>query len=308
MSALPDPNPNPNPNPHSDWTIVSYRRNRNGRNRAGRTSNPFFSMEALTLDPVPPSPWTPTDPSTSRELEAEVLSKIQFTMHRLETSRFYARVLDRLQSPKVQSGVSHALSSASELPMVIYGIGNIATSEISRIQLAFALLLRDKLPITSMEIFDPVLSGSECAVLKSLGLSVLAENEKGRRVVSAPTLFFLPHCDAALYDNLLSANWEPARLNRIVLLGNSFAEYAFYLSWVEEKYKSDKPKIVAPYAMAVRQYVREVALEERQDDLKRKGDSDEDSALVGALWSTSWHFFDLEDGTVLNVQHSQIRS
>ncbi|KAM0953641.1 putative SRR1-like protein [Dioscorea sansibarensis] len=115
-------------------------------------------------------------------------------------------------------------------------------------------------------------------------------------------MFFLPHCDAALYDNLLSANCDLARLNRIVLLGNSFAEYAFYLSWVEEKHASEKPRVVAPYAMAVRQFVREVALEEGQDELQRKCESDEDSVVAGALWSTSWHFFELEDGTVLNIQ------
>ncbi|KAJ0979392.1 hypothetical protein J5N97_014866 [Dioscorea zingiberensis] len=290
----------PNPYPNAGWTIVSHR-----RHRGCRPSNPNPEMEALNVDPVPPSPWTPMDPCTSPELESKILCKIKSTIHQLKNSRFYARVLDRLRCAEIQSSICRALSPASGLPMVIYGIGRLASDDFPRIQLALALLLREELPITSIEVFDPVLSASECAVLKTLGLTVLVENEMGRRVVSAPTLFFLPHCDAALYDNLLSANWEPARLNSIVLLGNSFEAYAHYLSWAGEHYGSEKPRVMARHVMAVRQYVREVAMEERQEEWKTRHNGnrkkDEESVLESALWDTSWHFFELEDGANMDI-------
>lgn len=36
----------------------------------------------------------------------------------------------------------------------------------------------------------------------------------------------MPHCEAALYDAVLAKNWSATGLSRLVILGNSFAEYA----------------------------------------------------------------------------------
>ena len=38
----------------------------------------------------------------------------------------------------------------------------------------------------------------------------------------APTLFFLPHCEAELCDNLIAANAAAHALGRVAVLGNSF--------------------------------------------------------------------------------------
>ena len=40
------------------------------------------------------------------------------------------------------------------------------------------------------------------------------------------TLFFMPHCEQFLYDAVLAANMRRLALPRVVLVGNSFAEYA----------------------------------------------------------------------------------
>ena len=48
-------------------------------------------------------------------------------------------------------------------------------------------------------------------------------NEYGRRTIDRPTLFFLPHCPAVLLNNILSANWTTANLNKILILGDSFS-------------------------------------------------------------------------------------
>lgn len=50
-------------------------------------------------------------------------------------------------------------------------------------------------------------------------------NEGGARRVCVPTLFYLPHCEGALCDALLGANWESGRLPLLAVLGNSFGTY-----------------------------------------------------------------------------------
>ena len=54
-------------------------------------------------------------------------------------------------------------------------------------------------------------------------MQVLTQNEHGRRVATAPTLFYLPHCEASLCCNILEAN--AACLERVAILGNSFKLY-----------------------------------------------------------------------------------
>ena len=56
-----------------------------------------------------------------------------------------------------------------------------------------------------------------------LVMQALAQNEHGRRTATAPTLFYLPHCEAPLCCNILEAN--AACLERIAILGNSFKLY-----------------------------------------------------------------------------------
>ncbi|KAJ0979393.1 hypothetical protein J5N97_014867 [Dioscorea zingiberensis] len=200
----------PNLYPNAGWTIVSNRR----RHRRCRPSNPNPEMEALNVDPVPPSPWTPMDPCTSPELESKILCKIKSTIHQLKNSRFYAGVLDRLRCVEIQSGISRTLSSASGLPMVIYGIGRLASADFPRIQLALALLLHDELPIASIEVFDPVLYASRYAIFENhrapRGFSGGNEIEAAGECPDYLALFFLPHCDLRPHhDNLLGVNWEP---------------------------------------------------------------------------------------------------
>jgi len=40
------------------------------------------------------------------------------------------------------------------------------------------------------------------------------------------TLYYMPHCEQALYDGVLTACVRLRSLHRVALLGNSFAEYA----------------------------------------------------------------------------------
>ncbi|XP_032739166.1 SRR1-like protein [Lontra canadensis] len=108
---------------------------------------------------------------------------------------------------------------------VCYGIGNFATCVIARHQLTFLLLFLEKcqIPRRHCWVYDPLFSQLELAVLKSLGVTVLSENEEGRRSVHGErTIFYMPHCGTALYNNLLCSNWSVDALAKMLIIGNSF--------------------------------------------------------------------------------------
>lgn len=58
--------------------------------------------------------------------------------------------------------------------------------------------------------------------MRSFCMQVLDADEQGQRVAAAPTLFYLPHCEAELCDNLLAANVAARTLRRVGVLGNCF--------------------------------------------------------------------------------------
>jgi hypothetical protein len=48
--------------------------------------------------------------------------------------------------------------------------------------------------------------------------------QEGKRGVSGEcTVFYMPHCGTALYNNLLWSNWTPDALSSMLIIGNSFA-------------------------------------------------------------------------------------
>ncbi|XP_062944015.1 SRR1-like protein [Cynocephalus volans] len=111
------------------------------------------------------------------------------------------------------------------LKCVCYGIGKFATCVIARNQLAFLLLLLEKyqIPRSHCWVYDPLFSQLEIAVLNHLGMSVLSENEEGKRsICGEPTIFYMLHCGTALYNNLLWSNWSLDALSKMVIIGNSF--------------------------------------------------------------------------------------
>jgi hypothetical protein len=110
--------------------------------------------------------------------------------------------------------------------MVCYGIGHFGVSRASALQAALAVLLHKCLHIRGpLLMYDPVLTDSEKWAANELGFTLLTVNEVGLRTVSAPTLFFMPHCGRRLYSNVLRANWDPSRLAQVLIIGNSFESY-----------------------------------------------------------------------------------
>ncbi|CAI8600801.1 unnamed protein product [Vicia faba] len=99
------------------------------------------------------------------------------------------------------------LGSETSMQMVMYGIGSIELYEPSCLQLSIAMSMkRDLNLIGNIEVFDHVLFVTEFRVLEALGCSVISINEHRKQEAVKPTMFFMPRCEAELYNNLLQAN------------------------------------------------------------------------------------------------------
>ena len=152
---------------------------------------------------------------------------IDDAVRELQASLFYQRLTASLAAAVLLSPAAPLLPSLRHL--VIYGLGSLEQPGAVHIlyQAALASLLPGLLPALSSppEAYDPVFGPLDAAVLPLLGLSLTALNEEGRRVAHQPTLFFMPHCEAELADNLIAVNTGAGTLGNVVILGNSFAQY-----------------------------------------------------------------------------------
>ncbi|CAN0917032.1 Protein SENSITIVITY TO RED LIGHT REDUCED 1 [Linum grandiflorum] len=202
------------------WTIVLPRSNRR-------------SKKLPKLKPLEEQgrSWIPADTKCDEERQSKLVQKMVVCMRRVEKSAFGQKFLEQMQSQEITDRFHKVLGSEQKMQMVIYGIGSIESHETPRLQLSIALLMKTNFSwIGDVEVFDPVLSATECRVMEVLGCSVLSVNEQGERRAAKPTLFYMPHCEAGLYNNLLRANWEVEALNRVALFGNSFQVYREYAS------------------------------------------------------------------------------
>ncbi|XP_052166296.1 protein SENSITIVITY TO RED LIGHT REDUCED 1-like [Oryza glaberrima] len=123
-------------------------------------------------------------------------------------------------------------------------------------ELALTALLRCDLLLFPPEssahadLFNPVLSSVECTATAALGFSLPGVNDGYRRRVDEPILFYMPHCEASLYDALLAANWEPPSLLRhVCMMGNSFHNYA-----IQAEENRSGPATKAKHVLAAEQF------------------------------------------------------
>ena len=108
--------------------------------------------------------------------------------------------------------------------VVCYGVGNFSKGRRSSplYQLAFILSIANE--SSRIQYFDPCTTETELDLLQGLtNIDLIANNERGFRSVEQETLFFMPHCPAQLYNNVLLANW--ANLDKVVIFGNSLSAY-----------------------------------------------------------------------------------
>ena len=149
---------------------------------------------------------------------------------------------------RIKQRTLETCESETLFEVICYGLGSPTNSKNSLYQLTLLVMLRklfchiqsDESGIATNDyflkendhfsdlslsyIFDPVFSEDDHILLEKLGFTVLKINEEARRQSNASiSLFYMIHCTAEMYENLLQANWEPDKLSSIILVGNSIS-------------------------------------------------------------------------------------
>ena len=131
---------------------------------------------------------------------------------------------DGLYWRKVQLDLHMVLKDEQAIEVICFGLGSIDDSLSSRYQLALLQLVIEGLPVGKLSFFDPVFNAADKKLLaESYKFNLLDANSQCmHRVSKTTTIFYMPHCGKALYNNLLYSNWSPSCLSKLVILGNDF--------------------------------------------------------------------------------------
>ncbi|XP_042904889.1 SRR1-like protein [Parasteatoda tepidariorum] len=210
------------------FKFVSYKKGRKGRTSVVASHGKRVDSKCMS-----------SNLESSRhfiKLDQERITSLQFDLEKSEffndlkkslSSIFTKQTLKTKGSDLSESISAISLSEAGKEPtdIVCYGLGAFSSCMIARYQLAFLLALKSYLEIKAVSLYDPIFSCDEKDCLIKLGLDVLSVNEKAKRSVSQRTIFFMPHCDLPLYNNLLWSNWNVKQMVNIIIIGNSFSNY-----------------------------------------------------------------------------------
>lgn len=134
----------------------------------------------------------------------------------MELSTYYESAIKKLRS------ILDAYDS-DQIHLICIGIGHFSDCSISRHQLAFILLLKQRFNIPQIEFHEPILAASEVDILTKLNCSVALENCEGKISIDRPTIVYAPHCPKQLINNLLWRNWNATALQQLIYIGNSFS-------------------------------------------------------------------------------------
>jgi len=130
-------------------------------------------------------------------------------------------------------------------------------------------------PCITAEAYDPLFDRLDTHLLTLLGWHVLPHNEHGKRPALTPTLFFMPCCHRRLYSNLLRANWSPACLGNVLLVGNSLRSYE------ERALASEKGNDESDCVLPLLPWVRETRISwKRGEELQEEGKGGNDENRV----------------------------
>lgn len=110
--------------------------------------------------------------------------------------------------------------------IICYGLGNFTTNKTSLYQLSLLLVMKQLFDCNNVYIYDPVFTQNETNILiNKLSINLIEFNEESIHSIDScdkRVLFFMPHCDKSLFNNLLWSNWDSNKLNNIFIFGNSF--------------------------------------------------------------------------------------
>lgn len=137
--------------------------------------------------------------------------------------------------------------------ILCYGLGQFSSRRSSKYQLALLLCLKKHYD-SQVYVYDPVFSSVEIELLDRFGCNVINVNEEGKRKIREnTTLVYMPHCSVHLINNFLYANWCGERLNKCILLTNSF-------SIVADSAKRTNKANSIDYILRIQPYISETVL------------------------------------------------
>jgi hypothetical protein len=87
----------------------------------------------------------------------ELIKKIQLAQEKLEKSLFYVEFMEQMQDPEMVERIERVIRADprySKLQLVLYGIGTMDSEHI-HMQLAFAILLRERFQIVELAFLQP---------------------------------------------------------------------------------------------------------------------------------------------------------
>lgn len=237
----------------------------------------------------------------------KIVDKVQLAMKTLENSSFFRDFMQQMRHPELVTQIERVIGTDPQhlqLQLVFYGLG-----ELDPDILAFAILLRDRFQwVSDIVVYDRCVSPVQQKVSNTFNctfLSVDELSEYGKLTVERPTLFFIPHCQTALVDNVLLSNWTSGNLNKIIILSDSFN--------VIKKDKSDD-LLALKHLQAILHtdnILHEMPLPDPETyeplpdpETCESSGLYPDSLLV--FFEFSWHFFTLEDGLNLDLLPDQV--
>lgn len=225
------------------WEVAGARKRR-GRPGAGPATSkggisgcscPHGQFPGSTADGDDSQVSGPATEEAARRAEARVRSKADD----LRGSTFQAAA---------EQGLREVASlSAGSSWILCLGIGSVEASVPSACQLAMAWCLAEALGIQRRSWADPQMRAADVRAGEAFGFRAtepaVALAELGSAAGEGPVLLFMPHCDRALYEEVLAvclgragaapperpegADEEvPPQLRATVLVGNSFTLYA----------------------------------------------------------------------------------
>ncbi|KAG7092409.1 hypothetical protein E1B28_008766 [Marasmius oreades] len=105
--------------------------------------------------------------------------------------------------------------------IICLGLGSPSSSAISRVQYCFLLNLCDHKPV-KVSLYDPVFTEEDCGLFEEHELPVSPALTNGAAHL---TVYFMPHCDMELYEQVLKVNGCEQRIRNLVLIGNRLEDY-----------------------------------------------------------------------------------
>jgi hypothetical protein len=165
--------------------------------------------------------------------------------------------------------------------MVILGLGSPTLSAVSRFQLALALVLAERFGLEEQDVdlYDPVFTRVDAETMRAKKVGTVLDRAAADLACGpdaaparAPTFWYMPHCEVALYENVLRANGvlddvmgggddsgggdggdaagrKKKKRAPLVFLGNRFETYE--LRWVGRRGAPECPTRVLEAAVAI---------------------------------------------------------